>query len=181
MNTKPKQTYTIVVFGIHKDGRPRAAAYLAGQKAEAEKAASAWKLRIGFARSDGALALAKDLPKGDVFPSSKFDAPTIKRETYNLLCKALTPEPEDSPPSKSPSSSPVEGPPVAIAQDLWSEIKEGSIVLAQSSDPEEGYFLCLVVGISKDKKRLSLRWVQWPKMPLHTVAREDVGLLKGPK
>ena len=63
MNAKPKQTYTIVVFGIHKDGRPRAAAYSADQKAEAEKAASAWKLRIGFARSDGALALAKDLPK----------------------------------------------------------------------------------------------------------------------
>lgn len=177
MNTKQKPAYTIVVFGIHKDGRPRAAAYLADQKAEAEKAASAWKLRMGFAHSDGALALAKDLPKGEAFPSNKFDAPTITREVYNLLCKALTPEPEDSPASKPSSNATTEGQANAIIPDLWEAIEVGQTVLWQT-DPEEGYFPCIVVSLSKDRQHLNLRWRDYPKLPEFKAKRTAVGLLR---
>ena len=180
MNAKPKQTYTIVVFGIHKDGRPRAAAYSADQKAEAEKAASAWKLRIGNAQSDGALALAKDLPKGDAFPSTKFDAPTIKRETYNLLCKALAQEPEGTPHPKPSPNPPVEGLPVAITRDLWEAIEAGQTVLWQS-DPEEGYFPCIVVSLFNDRQHLTLKWKGYPKLPEFRARRLAVGLLRQAK
>lgn len=177
MNARQKLTYQIVVLGIHKDGRPRAAAYSDDQKAEAEKAASAWKLRVGFAQTDGALALAKDLPKGEAFPSNKFDAPAIKRETYNLLCKALTSEPDGTPPPKPSPNPPAEGAPVAVAHDPWEAIKEGDVVVAQT-DPEEGYFACIVVGFSKDRQYVTLKWRDYPKLPEFKAKRTTVGLLR---
>ena len=174
MSTKEKRNPTIVVMGLDKDGRPRAAAYPIEMLEVATKAAETWKLRLGQAQNEGALALAQELPHGEKHDHKKVNAPTIKRETYDLLLKAINceekiaaaPKTTDTPTAQDKFANP------------WDAIEIGGTVLWQA-DPAEGYFPCTVVGVSKDPARrmLTLRWVGWPKLPSFQAKRIAVGLL----
>jgi hypothetical protein len=59
---------------------------------------------------------------------------------------------------------------------LWEMIEVGGTVLWQA-DPSEGYFPCTVVGGSKDRKLLTLKWRDFPKLPSFQVKRIAVGLI----
>ena len=172
LNAKEKRNPTIVVMGLDKDGRPRAAAYPAELLGQAAKAAEAWKLRLGRAENDGALALAQEIPHGEKHNHKKVNAPTIKRETYDLLLKAIncdekideTPKTSDAPADQDKYVH------------LWEVIEVGGTVLWQA-DPSEGYFPCTVVGVSKDRKLLTLKWRDYPKLPSFQAKRIAVGLI----
>ena len=168
MTTKRNQDCTIVVLGIHKDGRPRAAAYSAANEEIATKAAERWKLRLGYACDAAGMELMKGIPSGLQNPFEKVDAPVIKREIYDLLLKVLKPEP-------SPIQSQI-GTAANTGFNPWEMIEVGSTVLWQS-DPGEGYFPCSVVGMSNDRKMLTLKWIGYPKLPTVQAKRNAVGLI----
>jgi hypothetical protein len=60
--------------------------------------------------------------------------------------------------------------------DPWEAIEPGAIVLP-SVDPKEGWFPCTVIGISKDRKMLSLRWTDFPSFRQFQVKHFTVGVL----
>jgi len=170
MGAKQDQEFVIVVHGLSKDdSRPRAAAYAASSRDVAEKAAEKWNLRIGYVVDDAGRELAKEVPSGIQHPFNKVDAPTIKRETYDLLLKVLKAEPTVTPPS-----------PVKIAtqqSNPWETVQPGQTVL-WSSDPSEGYFPAVVVSVSKDGASVTLRWRDYPKLPELKARKSALGLLK---
>lgn len=162
-----KQTnLSIVVMGMDKDGKPRAVAYPTEMAEVAVRAASDWKLRVGKAENDAGLALAKNLPQGNLFPSDKMEPPAIKRETYNLLLKTIKLDSETSSPPETKSGGKYVDP--------WSLIVKGTTVLA-TENAAEGYFYCTVVSVAAD--RLTLRWTGYPKLPSFQVKRNEVGLI----
>lgn len=171
MNAKSDQNYLFVVLGIHKDGRSRAAVYPSDMAEVASKAAENWKLRLAKIDAATVQTLSKDLPKGPNHPSNKVDAPVVKREIYNLLLQATEG-------GKLNSSAPSSPQPTAAASSTnpWDAIEIGGTVLWQA-DPSEGYFPCTVVGMSKDRKLLTLKWIGYEKLPTVTARRVAVGLI----
>jgi len=178
LNTKPNENLTIIVMGLDKYGRPRAAVYPSDKLAMATTASTKWKLPLGRAESDAALAVAKDLPNGANFPSEKLDAPTVKRETYNLLLKTITCEgvPNDKAVGggTAEKSKTVDTRSTSTTLSPWDMIQVGSVVLA-CVDRDEGYFACRVEKISGPT--LTLRWKDFPKLPPFNHRRLAVGLL----
>jgi hypothetical protein len=160
MNTKQTAPLTIIVAGLDKSGAPRAAAYPAEMTETAAQAAADWSLKIGRAESAEALDLAKSLPHGSLFPSQKFEPPTIKRETYNLLIKTIK----------------LNEPLAVTYKNPWDLLEIGGLCLCEE-EPGEGYYLCKVVGISKDRKVLTCAWAGYPKLPHFQVKRALVGLI----
>ena len=110
----------------------------------------------------------KGLPSGLQHPFEKVDAPVIKREAYDLLLKVLKPEP-------AMPAAPPEALPTSVANP-WDAIETGSVVLWES-DPAEGFFKAEVVGMSKDRKVLTLKWIGYPKLPTFQAKRIAVGLI----
>jgi hypothetical protein len=160
LSTKQNAPLTIIVAGLDKGGAPRAAAYPAEMTETAVKAAADWSLKIGRAESEDALKLAKDLPHGSLFPSHKFEPPSIKRETYNSLIKNIQCNE-----------------PLAITyKDPWQMIEVGGSVLCEEEEGE-GFYLCKVVGMSSDRKQLTCAWVGYPKLPHFKIKRSLVGLI----
>jgi hypothetical protein len=159
---------TIIVMGLGQDGKPRAASYRGEMAAVAQKDAAVWNLAVGKAETEAALALAKDLPSGELFPSAKMELPTIKRETFDLLLKAV--RWSGDPNAKQPKSP-------EQANSLWNvAITVGSTVLAFDRE-SGGYFPANVEKISADGKSLTCSWDGHPKIPHFTARRLAVGLL----
>jgi len=161
---------TIIVMGLDKDGKPRAASYLSDTVETAEKDAAAWRLSVGKAETDAARALAKDLPSGELFPSAKMELPTIKRETFNVLLKAVKWESDPAAKRKQSAKSPEE------ASNPWDAIAIGSAVLAFDKE-SGGYFPANVEKISADQLTLTCSWNGF-KLPHFTVRKLAVGLLR---
>lgn len=168
MSAKKNHDCTIVVLGIHKDGRPRAAAYSSANRELAIKAADRWKLRMGYACDAAGLELLKEIPSGLQHHFEKVDAPVIRHDLYGMLQKTLKAEP--APGLSQPEAS------TTKSYNPWLAIAKGGTVLWQS-DPSEGYFPCEVVGISKDNKMLTLKWIGYPKLPTFQAKRIAVGLI----
>ena len=160
LNTKQNAPLTIVVVGLDKSGAPRASAYPADMTETAVKAAADWSLKIGRAESEEALKLAKDLPHGSLFPSLKFEPPSIKRELFNALIKNI--QCND---------------PLAITyKDPWDMLEIGGTILCEE-EPGEGYYLSKIIAMSKDRKVLTCAWVGYKGLPHFQVKRSLVGLI----
>jgi hypothetical protein len=86
MNTKAP----IVILGLSKDQKPRAATFAPEDTEAATKAAGLMGLRLARAETPEALALVKQLPQGKVFATGKGLLPLVKRDVYDKLLKAIT-------------------------------------------------------------------------------------------
>lgn len=170
MNTKQNLPPTIVVSGLDKDGKPRAAAYPADMADTAAKAAVDWELMLGKADSEEALKLAKDLPHGSLFPSHKMQPPTIKRESYNALLKVISFQPAPGKAVKDDASK------SGKFINPWNAVVIGSTVLHEQKRGE-GYFPCKVTALSSDLQTLTLVWVGYDDLPAMKVKRNQVGLI----
>jgi len=161
-----KNNRTIIVFGLDKDGKPRAGSYPSDMAETAEKEAEVWKLKVGKAETDAALAIAKDLPSGEMFPSSKMELPIITRETHDLLLKKIKGKALPPVKPKSETAKPPD----------WQNLAVGDQVVAPDKEPlENGYWLATILSISKDQ--LKLRFVD-SKLPPFTAHRHSVAILR---
>ena len=89
MNT---QKQVIVVFGLDKNDRPRAATFDPEDAEVAARAAALMGLSVGRAESRLAIVMAREnLPAGKIFRSGKALVPLVKWGLYEKLCRVLTP------------------------------------------------------------------------------------------
>src|SRR6185437_8063611 len=154
---------TIIVMGLDKEGKPRAASYLSDMAGIAKNDAAVWGLSLGKAETAPGLALLKDLPSGELFPSAKMELPTIKRETFNVLLKAVKWESDPAAKRKQSAKSPEEASKPGDATAI------GSAVLAFDKE-SGGYFPANFEKISADQLTLTCSWNGF-KLPHFTVRK----------
>jgi hypothetical protein len=178
-----------VVIGLDKDQKPRAAIFPPSDTVAATKAAGLLGLRAALAETPEALALAKQLPEGKVFATGKGLMPLVKRETFDKLLKLVTflddkPRPTLDTPAPTPSTAKAQAGPEtapkgqvsAPSSNPWDAIEVGAIVLWRV-DPKEGWFECVLIATSKDRKKLTLKWRDFSGFKPFEVQRLAVGLI----
>lgn len=178
------QEAILVIFGLGKDQKPRAARFKLTDEEVALRAAHAMGLGIGRAETPEALTLAKGLPEGKPFATGKSLLPLARKDAYDKLIKAITPlDPkvlakfQDKP---APDAAAVTaGRATQPSKDLWDSIAIGSVVLCLDPEPgpDRSYWPAVVTEVSKDLRTLTMRWKSFPTPKPFTAKRFAVGLL----
>jgi hypothetical protein len=169
----------LVMLGLDKDQKTRAATFAIEDTETAVKVASTMGLRLARAETPEAIAIAKQLPKGKLYGSGKGLLPLVRREVYDKLAKLILPaNAQAASPASKPAAQPAETASAAGKPFLspWDAIEIGATVLWHASK-DEGWFEAIVVKISKDRKVLTMRWRDYPKLPQFNVKRFDVGII----
>ena len=83
------QEAILVIFGLGKDQKPRAARFKLTDEEVALRAAHAMGLGIGRAETPEALTLAKGLPEGKPFATGKSLLPLARKDAYDKLIQAF--------------------------------------------------------------------------------------------
>ena len=169
----------LVMLGLDKDQKTRAATFAIEDTETAVKVASNMGLRLARAEIPEAIAIAKQLPKGKLYGSGKGLLPLVKREIYDKLSKIILPA-AAQPPTQAPNPAEKPGEPAQATEkpfrSPWDAIEVGATVL-WCADSREGWFACTVMGMSKDRKTLTLRWRDFPKLKPFEAKRFDVGII----
>lgn len=196
MNNRTKSA-AHVVFGLDKEGKPRAALIHPADLEAVMKAAVGLGFKIGRADTPQALQMAKQLPDAKVFATGKGLISLVRKDIHEWLSKGLTPietkagadEAEHraaAEPSAPNNSSNAQGGTASKAADsklkpdprLWDQLTVGSLVIApEAKTKDDGYWPAIVSAISKDGQKLTIRWRDFPKQPPLTVKRRSVALL----
>lgn len=131
--------------------------------------------------------LAMKLPKGRVFDSGKLFAPLIQTKVYEQILKYLPEHGIAAKPRLVMSAAPTGGSGGAGVQSAsdsvpegtrptdWTNIKVGSLVLAEEA-PADGWFEALVVEV-RDRDMFRLRWRDYPDELLITRHRTRLALM----
>jgi hypothetical protein len=180
MNAQPA---ILVIYGLGKDQKPRAARFGAQDEEVALRAAHAMGLGIGRAENPEAVTLAKRLPEGKPFATGKSLLPLAGKDLYQRLIKAITPmDPavlakfqEKAVPATAPASE-ASG---QLIPNPWAAITVGSTVLCLDPEPgpERSYWPAVVTEIPKDGRTLFLRWRSFPTPKPFSAKRIAVGLI----
>ena len=78
---------------------------------------------------------------------------------------------------EAPSNAPAASPAKAVPTDPWDKIELGATVLYQENKGD-GWWECIVAGISKDQSTLTLKWRDFKLYKPFDVKRIRVGLLR---
>jgi hypothetical protein len=170
----------IVLYGHDDAGRPRAAYFEARDLELARKAADTLRLTtVEIANLDQA-EVAAALPAGRIFASGRGLVPFVRKELFarwTALLPSGVPADANSPEvlvgasaSKTTGSTSMPSLPTS-----WSDIGTGHLVVAQDSQPENGWAEANVLRASNDL--LTLRWTMPPNKRFVTRNRASVALL----
>ena len=132
------------------------------------------------------IELALKLPKGRIFESGKLFTPLIQTKVYDELMTHLPEHGITAKPrlvmgaaSSGTGDADAEGPGASVPEGTrptdWSEIKVGSLVLAEEA-PADGWFEALVVEV-RDRDMFRLRWRDYPEELLITRHRTRLALM----
>src|SRR6185437_7774676 len=80
----------LVILNVDDARKAHAARFNAGDEGAVRKAAGLMGMRLGVAKSDKALELARKLPEGKLFDSGKGLVPLVDQDLYYALCGSLT-------------------------------------------------------------------------------------------
>lgn len=175
-----------VVFRNGKD-TPRGAWFTAADLDAAVSGAAEMGMYAVRADTPEIIDLTLRLPKGRVFESGKLFAPLIQTKVYEQILAHL---PEHGIPAKprlvmsTPAAGGSGGADVQSASDSvpegtrptdWSEIKVGSLVLAEEA-PADGWFEAIVLEV-RDRDMFRLRWRDYPEELLITRHRTRLALM----
>jgi hypothetical protein len=78
--------------------------------------------------------------------------------------------------SDAPITTPATNAPKALSQNPWDLIEPNATVLYREKQGE-GWFECIVISTSKDRKTLTIKWRDYPSYKPFDVKRIAVGLL----
>ena len=178
------QEAVLVIFGLGKDQKPRAARFKLQDEEVACRAAAAMELGIGRAETPEAMSLAKGLPEGKPFATGKSLLPLAKKDTYEKLIKAIAPlDPKDigevqNDASGAPKPAAGSGS-VRLIPDPWAAITVGSTILCLDPEPgpERSFWPAVVTEVSKDSRTLHVRWKNFPTPKPFPVKRIAAGLI----
>ena len=165
---KPGRTGpALIVFGLSEIGKPRAGTFLEGEIETATKAAEGMGLVVLKVSDDQAHDLATKLPAGRVHANGRGFLPFIRGNLYEQLqdlAKAQSTKTNDSgldgdPNSELPTKTAHgQSPTEQRLPKNWEDIDVGHLVVAQDTDPKEGWWPAIVVQNNGDM--FTVRWQQ---------------------
>ncbi len=178
----------LIVFGPDKDGKPHASWFAEVDVALATKAAGVMGMRTLPLQDEAAFAIAAQLPQGRVFASGRAFVPFVAKGVYARL-DALADPGEVTAPAKGAEAAggPAKGPIESSASEAhpdgeagryprnWAGVAIGSLVLISEGEGD-GWYEAEVIE-AKAGGIYTLRWRDWPDLPLLVRRREHMALL----
>jgi hypothetical protein len=153
--TKPAPQPAVIVFGLSAIGKPRAGTFKVTEVAAARKAATKLKLTVTEIANEAGRALAAKIPAGRIGGSADSLVPFVSKDLYEQI-EALGPQQHKNGKAES-SATPTTAPPAQVRLPAsWDDIKVGDRVLAQDSDPVDGWWQVTVTEANGDL--FKLRW-----------------------
>ena len=178
----------LIVFGPDKDGKPHASWFAEVDVALATKAAGVMGMRTLPLQDEAAFAIAAQLPQGRVFASGRAFVPFVAKGVYARLAALVGPGEVAAPAEGSKATGgPAKGPnePSATKDQLggeagryprnWAGVAIGSLVLISEGEGD-GWYEAEVID-AKAGGIYTLRWRDWPDLPLLVRRREHMALL----
>lgn len=179
----------LIVFGADKDGKPHASWFTEPDAALATKAASVMNMRTLPLGTEAHRTIATELPQGRVFASGRAFVPFVKKGVYDRL-RALAGSAEELATAVGETVALAAAKATGDAGDQtskatatgearyprsWSGVAIGSLVLITEGD-QDGWYEAEVIA-AKTGRIYTLRWRDWPDLPLLVRRREHMALL----
>lgn len=191
-------TAPIILYGIDQHQKFRAALFPASQADIASRAAAKMNLNLAPVNTKELEELAVELPPARIYEAGKGFVPYVQKSIYSKIVAlagpgkienanvpaddASKPKTQASPRSRpeklsKPSATPKSTKGLAIEglPKNWRDIRVGHLVIAQATKAE-GWWEAIVTDIKRDI--LTLRWRDYPKVPVFARHRSTVALLR---
>ena len=149
---------TIIVFGVSAIGKPRAGTFKGSDVSAARKAATKLGLSVIDLTDEAGLALAAKVPAGRIGGAGDNIIPFINKDLHGQI-KALETKGQKNGQAQTNGGSATSS--EANTRRLprsWGDIKVGDLVLAQDTDPADGWWQCPVIEVAGDIFKL-----RWPR------------------
>lgn len=128
------------------------------------------KLGVAIPKTPEAEKLVSKLPFGKLFANGKAMVPLYKGG-YDELLTAFIPLEPNTVAEKNATSN-------EVRPTLWGDLKKGSIVIAPEFAPHEnGFWKAEIVGISPDRQRVTVKWLDNLRQAPTTMDVEQVAIL----
>ncbi len=172
-----QQNKLLVLMGVDKDGKHRAAKFSAIFEKAVHKLAGIHGFVVARADSDEGMEAALRLVDGKTFKAGTAPLPLITPATYETLSKTLSLE--DRKPAEAEAGSKSKKIAPAPQTDPWAKIAESDTVLYHDNGTkgEKGWWEAVVLEASKDGRFLTLRWKHFPEMKPFAIKRSAAALL----
>ena len=185
------QVPALILMGRDNQGRAHASTFALAEIGAAERAAELMGLHVLMVCEDEHRNLAAKLPKGRLFKSNRAFVPFVKVDLFSkLLAAAGVPDapkpikvaakPAGSTPAQKGdhgSGNAAGGTGGAHRRPLdWDEIGIGSLVLATTGGPQEGWFEAVVTYTKADRNYI-LEWRDWAEEPEFSRHASELALL----
>ncbi|HEV3022927.1 MAG TPA: hypothetical protein VGX76_10680 [Pirellulales bacterium] len=160
----------VVLFGLGDGDKPRAAYFSAAQAALAIKAAEAMKLSVLKVESRELSDLAGKLPAGRVHANGRGLVPFVRSDLFGRLtelAKATNGKNGTAAPTVAASAASSAAPSLSLRSAAprlptdWDQIDVGDLIVAQDTDPEDGWWEAIVTD--KNGDMVTVRWRQFPR------------------
>ncbi|WP_050732067.1 hypothetical protein [Methylobacterium sp. ARG-1] len=185
--TKP--TPALIVFGADKDGKPHASWFAEPDAALAMKATGVMNMWTLPLSTEAHRTFAAELPQGRVFASGRAFVPFVKKGVYDRLSALAGPAEAQS---TAAGKTVAQGPTTATGDvgdqtstvtatgearypRSWAGVAIGSLVLISEGE-QDGWYEAEVIE-AKAGGIYTLRWRDWPDLPLLVRRREHMALL----
>jgi hypothetical protein len=150
----PQTQPTVILFGESPIGKPRAGTFKGSDVGPARKAAAKLGLAIADVGDQQGRTLAAKLPAGRIHGHGDGVVPFVGKELFAQLQVWARPSTNGTNATKpSSTQSLASGPRLPTS---WDDIKIGDLVLAQDTDPADGWWQATVV--ERDGDLFKLRW-----------------------
>jgi hypothetical protein len=155
--TKTTGQAAIILYGRSAIGKPRAGLFEGTDVEPARKAASKLGLLIADLSAELASSLGAKVPPGRLAANGDKIVPFVKQDVFDKIQAAIIAAPKES--SKvSVGAVKTSVKPAGRLPDSWDDIKVGDVVLAQDTDPADGWWQVTVVESRGDVFKL-----RWPR------------------
>ncbi|MCJ2055665.1 hypothetical protein MKL09_03745 [Methylobacterium sp. J-048] len=184
-----KPAPALIVFGTDKDGKPHASWFAEPDAALAMKAAGMMNMRTLPLSTEAHRTLAAELPSGRVFASGRAFVPFVKKGVYDRLsalagqvgAKATAAGETVAHGTATATGDVGDQTSKATATGearyprSWAGVATGSLVLISEGE-QDGWYEAEVIE-AKTGGIYTLRWRDWPDLPLLVRRREHMALL----
>lgn len=174
------QAPAVILIGVDDKRKNHASWFNESEVEQATRAAELMGMATIAVDGDELSTLASRLPHGKIFETGRAFVPFVKGELFTKLTAHL-PQPIDlaalraSASGNDPSLAPKAAP--TLPKD-WSTIVVGDLVLATEGG-DEGWFEAVVERVTG--LMFTLRWRDWPDLPVFVRTVDTIALLPQPK
>lgn len=146
---------TIIVFGVSAIGKPRAGTFKGSDVSAARKAAAKLGLSVVDLTDEAGLALAAKVPAGRIGGAGDNIIPFINKDLHGQI-KTFETKGQKNGRAQTDGGLPTSPEATPRLPRSWDDIKVGDRVLAQETDPLDGWWHVSVTEVNGDL--FKLRW-----------------------